>query len=261
MKNYVINLDRSADRLAHCHNQFGRLNLSFERVQAVDARALTQETIDSISVHKDWPKPTISEFACFMSHRKCWELLVSSNEKYAAIFEDDIILTEGATDFLRNYDWIPSDFNLLRLETFRTKVYFKRWGKVPVNNRHLLRMVSFQSGAGGYVLSHALAAKLLKLTDQYMPVPVDHFLFDPDCEVYASNNIYQLAPAICAQEQVLTTGELSLGLNIEDRSIVNMIRKKRGTLTQREKIARELKRGVIKLRRLATDKRMIVETL
>lgn len=261
MKTLVINLDRSADRLAHSHEQFGRVGIDFDRVQAVDGRTLKNEVIDNISLSDDWPKPTVSEFACFMSHRKCWDILVDSHEKYAAIFEDDIILTRDATKFLSNTDWIPSGVNLLRLETFKMKVYFKRWGKVPANNRHLMKMLSFHSGTGGYIISRELAAKLLKLTNRYMPAPIDHFLFDPLCEVYNENDIYQLVPAICAQEQVLTPETLVLGQSIEGRSVVNMIQKKRGTLTQKQKIARELKRGVSKLTRLATQKRMIVEML
>lgn len=259
MKNLVINLDRSPERLAHCHEQFGRLNLEFERVAAVDARSLPQSELDKIGLHKDWPKPSNSEFACFMSHRKCWEILVAGTDDYVAIFEDDIILSDSAVDFLKNSDWLSGNIELVHLETFKMKVYFKRRGSIPVNNRKLFRMLSFHAGAGGYIISRNLAEKFVRLTADYMPAPVDHFLFDPDCEISANNNIYQLVPAICAQEQVLTTGALVLGGNIEDRSVVNMIQKKRGSLSVGQKIIREFKRGIYKLARLVTDKRMIVD--
>lgn len=259
MKNLVINLDRSPDRLKHCHEQFGRLNLDFERVAAVDARDLSQSELDNIVLHKDWPKPTNSEFACFMSHRKCWEILVAGTDEYAAIFEDDIILSDSAAEFLKNSDWVPGDVNILRLETFKTKVYFKRWWRLQIRDRHLLKMVGFHAGAGGYIISRRLAVSLLKETVNYMPAPVDHYLFDPGCEVFANNIIFQLVPAVCAQEQVLSAGTLTLGGNIEDRSVVNLIQKKRGSLSGGQKMLRELKRGVYKLKRLAVDKRMIVD--
>ncbi|MBX8784742.1 glycosyltransferase family 25 protein [Ochrobactrum sp. GRS2] len=261
MKTLVINLDRSADRLSHCHHQFSQLKLQFERVPAVDGRNLEPDDIAKIGLSEDWPKPTLSEFACFMSHRKCWELLVASDDKYAAIFEDDIILTARAGDFLKNADWVPAGVDLLRFETFKMKVYFKRWEQISVHDRHLKRMLSFQSGTGGYLISRDLAAQLLTLTRQYMPAPIDHFLFDPRCEVYAQNNIYQLVPAICAQEQVLTPETLLLGQNIEERSVVHMVQKKRGTLSRKQKIIRELKRGVSKVKRFATEKRMIIDVL
>lgn len=261
MKNLVINLDRSPDRLKHCHEQFGRLNLDFERVAAVDARGLSQSELDNIVLHKDWPKPTNSEFACFMSHRKCWEILVAGTDEYAAIFEDDIILSDSAAEFLKNSDWVPADINLLRFETFKTKVYFKRWGNVSVKNWQLLRMLSFHAGTGGYLISRKLAADLLKLSSNYMPVPIDHFLFDPLCDGFSRTNIYQMSPAICVQEQVLQPEALTLGQNIEGRSVVDMIETRRSTLSKTHKIMRELKKGATKIKNFVWQKRMIVDYL
>lgn len=261
MKTLVINLDRSTDRLAHCQSQFERLHIGFERVQAVDGRTLSREVIDSIYLRKDWPKPTDSEFACFMSHRKCWELLANSDEKYAVIFEDDIILVENAINFLENIDWIPEDIDILRLETFKMEVYYKRWDKIPVKDRHLMQATTFHVGTGGYIISSKFASALLNMTSNYMPAPIDHFLFDPKCGILTTNSVYQLVPAICAQEKVLMPDNYILEQSIKDRSVVNVPAQKRDTPTQGQKIIRELKRSFKKLKRFVSQKRIIVDIL
>ncbi len=45
MKSYLINLDRSCDRLAFMMEQFRKLGCDFTRVGAVDARMFTPEQV------------------------------------------------------------------------------------------------------------------------------------------------------------------------------------------------------------------------
>jgi glycosyl transferase family 25 len=120
-------------------------------------------------------------------------------------------------------------------------------------------MLSFHAGTGGYLISRELAADFLKLTDNYMPVPIDHFLFDPQCEGFALTDMYQMSPAICVQEQVLQPEALTLGQNIEGRSVVNMIETRRSILSKKHKIIREIRKGTTKIRNFAWQKRMIVD--
>ena len=38
-----------------------------------------------------WPQElTHTELACYLSHMKCWESLINSEENYACILEDDL---------------------------------------------------------------------------------------------------------------------------------------------------------------------------
>ena len=46
LKAYVINLDRSKDRLAHMREALGRARVEFERIAAVDGAALTRDALE-----------------------------------------------------------------------------------------------------------------------------------------------------------------------------------------------------------------------
>lgn len=122
MLRLVINLDRSPDRLQLIKDQLDQLSLSFERIQAFDGKSFNPSDIESIkpnllSLNKIWfPYHLINtEYACFLSHRKCWERLLDSTEDYAVILEDDVELASDAIMYLANSDWIPKHIHLIQL--------------------------------------------------------------------------------------------------------------------------------------------------
>jgi len=258
VKVFVINLDRNPDRLNHCVEQFSACGLTFERVAAVDGKMLSDEFVDGIKLDEHWPKPSKAEFGCFMSHRICWQNLLDSGEDFAAIFEDDVYLSNDAHRLISNSDWIPKYVSILKIETFNTKTYFDRWYKCNVLGRNLLKTKSFQPGTGGYIISRELARKFLNQTENYMPAPIDHYLFDPLLFSVGRDSIYQLFPAVCAQELNIYPDSSKLGSSIEDRSVRDMIRNKRGGIGTWAKILRETKKGLHKLKILYGQRRMVV---
>lgn len=103
MKCYLINLDRSVDRLSKMQSQFDSINISFTRVSGVDGKLLTAEQLAQITdAVQRWEIPLpASEIGCFLSHRKCIELIANGDDEYAAIFEDDVTLSAASAQFLR----------------------------------------------------------------------------------------------------------------------------------------------------------------
>lgn len=261
LRRLVINLDRNPDRLDHVQEQFLKLKISFERVEAIDGQCLEVEFIDKINTDPSWPTPTKAEFGCFMSHRKCWQNLVDSNENFAAIFEDDLFFSKDAAKFLDNTDWIPDGVEIVKIETVNTKTYFDRWFAKSLLGRKIWKTVSFQSGTGAYIISRGLASRLLSETENYMPAPIDHYLFDPAYKPDSGSYTYQLVPAVCAQECIIDPLNAKLGSSIDARSVKAMIQAKRGSLSQREKIIRELSKGFFKLKKFPFRKRRVVEFL
>ena len=58
-----------------------------------------------------------------MSHIAVWLRAKELGLKYVAIFEDDVYLGENATLFLNSSNWIPKNIDVIKLETFLTKIF------------------------------------------------------------------------------------------------------------------------------------------
>lgn len=97
---YVINLERSADRLAEVAQVFGALCLPFERITAVDGRTMGKEAIRAVYdgrfsldggcyLHDTW-------VAITLSHIRALETFLSSESAFAVILEDDAVFTAEA---------------------------------------------------------------------------------------------------------------------------------------------------------------------
>jgi len=188
MKCFVINLDRSADRLAVVQAEFARIGIPFERVAGIDAAAGAP-----ISV----PRLTEAEVCCFLSHRQCWDAIAYGPDQYGAVFEDDVVFSDDAGAALADDSWIPHDADVVKLETFFNRVRLGR----PVSavaGYSVRRLLGQHLGACGYILSKQAAARLLRETESFT-VPVDVALFSPTQMTTARSTIYQMVPALCLQ--------------------------------------------------------------
>ncbi|MCH8179047.1 MAG: glycosyltransferase family 25 protein [Proteobacteria bacterium] len=91
---FLINLDRSADRLARCAPILDGLGLSWERVPGVEGKALGAERLKALNPHPtphgEWFRPlTPGEIGCFLSHLRCWQLIEERGLDCALVLEDD----------------------------------------------------------------------------------------------------------------------------------------------------------------------------
>lgn len=115
MKCLVINLDRSGDRLAHITSEFAKIDVPFERVPAIDVHAVIRAS-----------KLTNAETACFLSHRRCWQIIADGADQFGAIFEDDVVFSDEAGSLLADISWVPRDADIVKLETFFVAVRLGR---------------------------------------------------------------------------------------------------------------------------------------
>ncbi|MER9354364.1 glycosyltransferase family 25 protein [Mesorhizobium sp. M0514] len=190
----MINLDRSADRLATMAAEFAGIGVPFERIAAVDARN------DPLSFPVS-SRLTRPEIACFLSHRKCWQIIADGADQYGAVFEDDAAFKSDAGSILSNDGWVPRDADIVKLETMFGQVRLGRIGSIG-NGYAVGRLVGEHLGTAGYVISKAAAQKLLGRI-RHLKEPIDLTLFSPNSLTFASNKTYQLAPALCVQSQRL----------------------------------------------------------
>ncbi|MGS1093816.1 glycosyltransferase family 25 protein [Aquamicrobium terrae] len=208
MKCYLINLDRSPERLERMAAVFAGVGIEFARIPAVDGKLLSAEEQRHWLSDGDTPyELTAGEIGCFLSHRKCWEVIAGSSESHFVIFEDDIHIGRNATEILSRVDWIPADADIVKIETFLHPTQMQRKPASVVCGRKITRLWRTHFGTGGYIISSSAASKLLSLSGK-LSCPVDHFLFDPRFSGFSSLVIYQMSPALCVQEVALNSKDV-----------------------------------------------------
>lgn len=99
---YVINLDRSEERLARITAELEGAGLAFRRIQAVDAAELPHQVAeyDVMANARCYLAPlSRAEIACVLSHRRAWHLITRQTEQNAAVvLEDDASLATSVRD-------------------------------------------------------------------------------------------------------------------------------------------------------------------
>lgn len=196
---YLINLDRSPDRLAIMQERFESLGIPFRRVVAVNGQELSPEDIGAVRIDvPGWKPLSANEVACFLSHRKCWELISLAPEDHGCIFEDDVLLSNSLASFLSHDGWIPAFAEIVKLETDRRRVWIDRRSYRLEGNFELAKLWSGHYRAGGYIVSKSVARKLLDLTERFA-VPIDVIVFDRAFRLRVPVAIYQLVPSVCVQ--------------------------------------------------------------
>jgi glycosyl transferase, family 25 len=202
---YLINLDRSPDRLAHMRREFERVGVGFTRVAAVDGASLSdRELKDFIAAPA---KPSLEpwlpgEIGCFLSHAIAWQMIASGSAEAAAVFEDDVQLADDVKPLLALSDWVPADADIVRLEANR-KLRMRQGRRIPTApGRSIYRVLSGTWGSAGYILTRRAAIRLVQCAPG-LRLPVDIFLFKPGRSAVASGLVrYQIVPAVCAQDKV-----------------------------------------------------------
>ncbi len=266
MKCYFINLDHSQDRRYFMEVQLNRLKammpegkMAFIRISAVDAEKLNQETINAhyeknhYSFNARFFPNVLSsgglsqgEIACFLSHRKCWEQIVQSDDDYAVVLEDDVIFSEKAGEFLSGTSWIPKDADIVKLEVLTRKIVTGISPETVVDGKEVLRLYSSSLGTAAYVISRKAAQKFLQMSEKFF-VPVDHFMFSTLFPYFSEFCCYQVVPAVCIQDTELR-GKDSVyksTIHVKKEKFARRMRRLMGVGT---KAKRELIRAFIRMK-------------
>jgi len=204
---YVINLDRSTDRLEHIRTVFGAFDLAFTRVAAIDGANLSEEEFALLARKCQWYKAlTRAEVGCLLSHRRCLHLAMRSEAPYTAIFEDDITLSPKIIPLLRNWHWIPEGTDMIKLDTAGIVCMTGPLHKLDgdVGNYRLGRLLNKHFCTGGYIVARQAAARLYQITESAF-APIDEIYYNPDCGILPLFNIQQMVPAPVIQAGFAST--------------------------------------------------------
>jgi glycosyl transferase family 25 len=175
---FVINLDKSTERMAKISKRLDELKVPFERVSAVYGADLSQEEIDKYYCpelnKKNYRRPLgLGEIGCYMSHLKVWQAIVDRKISCAIILEDDIQLGEDFKLISGHLNTYSSDFDMVKL--YAKKSNPKILTSTPITQKHhlcVLRKIPIATPA--QLVSHAGAKKLISSCSKFgRPVDVD----------------------------------------------------------------------------------------
>ncbi|MCU0711346.1 MAG: glycosyltransferase family 25 protein [Pirellula sp.] len=207
MKTYLINLDRSPDRLEFFSDQARMLGLAFERVLAIDGRSLPESTWKAIVDERfEFQPVNVYEVAVFLSHKAIWERMIRDRVSMAAVFEDDAILAPQIVDTFRSIENAKLSFDVVKLETTLRSVVLKESHTCLASGETLHQLKSWHGGAAGYVISLQGAEKLSKATN-LISDQVDQAMFNPLSKISSSLKILQCKPALCIQKDLQHRGQ------------------------------------------------------
>lgn len=202
MRLYVINLAQRTDRLAHMGRELDRLGLSFERVEAVDTARLVAE---------GWTNRHLAggAFGCTLSHREAYRRFLATGEAFAVVLEDDVVFSDDAGPFLAEAGWVPEATDLVKLETFATRVFLRGTGTAAPAGHRLHELHFRHNGSAAYVVSRRFAERFVAIDPATFTHAMDEVLFDPRLRVVADARVLQLVPAVAIQEMKLGGHRLS----------------------------------------------------
>lgn len=116
---FIINLARSESRLKKMTAALADMNIEFRRIEAVDGEFLGASEVASFydSNHTDvyYKHLNNGEIACYLSHRKAWQIMVDEQLPFAVILEDDITLTDGLVHVMETVSQLPTDWDYIKL--------------------------------------------------------------------------------------------------------------------------------------------------
>ena len=161
LKTYIINLEKSAVRKQYMQELLSPYKfLDVEFVKAIDGRLLSEEErasrFDYVRSKKVYGRTlNAGEVGCALSHRKVYELLLSGNEPYALVLEDDIAIQRDLN--LLSLDKIDKIMRSSRPRAFMLSGDFSFYRQKPV-----IKIYS-AVGAYAYIINKAAAKRILSI--------------------------------------------------------------------------------------------------
>jgi glycosyl transferase, family 25 len=203
---YLINLERSPQRLAHITAQLAERRIPFERVVAFDASKadLSVCEIDRRHFSRIHGRSKIrdAEIGCHQSHLAALDRFVKSDKKFAVVFEDDIQIGEGLNDVLNQLQVWSDDWDVVPLFHWHrgTPIRVKHSGIYSLN----VFLTAVTSSAAYVINRHA--AKVLLAHMKVQKACVDHELFDIAAHGLRLRGITPKCISLSEQANVSTIG-------------------------------------------------------
>ncbi|MFJ5444682.1 glycosyltransferase family 25 protein [Methylobacillus methanolivorans] len=105
---YIISLVNDIDKRNIISKKLNDLNLEYQFIDAIHGKSLSQDFINKLSYKGKLLTrgylATPGEIGCTLSHLKAYKLILKNNNKWTCILEDDAILDENFSTFIKNFN-------------------------------------------------------------------------------------------------------------------------------------------------------------
>jgi len=194
---YYINMASRLDRRQFMDEQFARLGIVAERIEAVTAAEVgAARMVPHAAPNNPWAMTRV-EVACEMSHERAWRLALDRGQEFALILEDDAVMGDGLKAFLDPAFNAGLKADLLKLETMYERVRLGRAVRT-IGSFEVRQLLASHMGSAAYVISARMARRAL--ADPALPrMTVDRYLFSRGGPIIPDRGLYQVDPAPVVQ--------------------------------------------------------------
>ena len=175
---FVINLEKSTERLARISKRLDELEVPFERIPAVYGAELSQEELETnydpeLNVKQYRRELPCGEIGCYISHIKVWKTIVERKIPCALILEDDITIDASLGQLIKAISKSSSSFDVVKLYSKNNTP--KLLDSAPVSEKHrLCRFKKIPIGNQGQLVTFAGATNLINTYEKFgRPVDED----------------------------------------------------------------------------------------
>ncbi|MFC3096000.1 glycosyltransferase family 25 protein [Alteromonas sediminis] len=192
MQNYnifLINLDKSVERLRNADEQFKRLHIAYERMPAVYGPDLSET---ELNVHYSAEKNrkiyhkqlNVGEVGCYLSHRKVWQAIVEQNLDFAIVLEDDFSLNANFLASIAAVAAVDVEWDYIKLAEYPEKR--KALSSREFNGFSLITYDKIPARTGAQAVSLSGAKKLLATSEQFgRPIDIDlQYIWEKKLRLY-----------------------------------------------------------------------------
>ncbi|MFV0430750.1 MAG: glycosyltransferase family 25 protein [Alphaproteobacteria bacterium] len=198
MKNlsvYLINLDRSPDRLEKMTQKFNEVGLPFERFSGIDGKLLPKDIIAKIRKNQRWIHPlSLGEIGCYKSHMDVLQhFLENTSDEFLFVAEDDLYPDSHIVAKLNIImeNWNP-DCDMLKMAEF-----YHRIGEVvqtiPMGDEviEIYRPLKINAATACHLVSRKGALKILENLKYRRPFDIDlQTLWENNLTIYQTSDVH-----------------------------------------------------------------------
>lgn len=174
---YLVNLEKSKDRLNNITKILNNENIKFERFNAVYGKELSDEYIKTITTNFCYNFCPKSVIGCALSHILIWKDILKKNYKNSLILEDDIYFDENYKNNLKkSLNELPHDWDIVylgcgglcnkdnknNLSEFISKIIFQKINNRIIYNNYIF-IPEYPTGTFSYGISNNGCRKLLNI--------------------------------------------------------------------------------------------------